>query len=188
MTPHELLDAAKDLMQPPGASLDGIWPRAAALLVRQALEAAMAKLWAANCQAGGLSAATMRSQELCLTAYLDPGPARRAAYLFAALSRAAFVGEDYELSPVPMRHNESDRREVRMAKHPLIGYLIWLVLFGAVFAWEGLALARVTGVPSLSDVFRVIMRYPVGRWALFAFWLWAGWHFFIRGWHFLLRA
>jgi hypothetical protein len=57
-----------------------------------------------------------------------------------------------------------------------------------VFAWEGLALARVTGVPSLSDVFRVIMRYPVGRWALFAFWLWAGWHFFIRGWHFLLRA
>ena len=62
------------------------------------------------------------------------------------------------------------------------------VLFGAIFAWEGLALARVTGVPTLSDVFRVIMRYPVGRWALFALWLWAGWHFFIRGWHFLLRA
>ncbi len=61
-----------------------------------------------------------------------------------------------------------------MARHPLIGYLVWLVLFGAVFAWEGLALARVTGVPSLSDVFRVIMRYPVGRWVLFAFWLVAG--------------
>ena len=61
-----------------------------------------------------------------------------------------------------------------MARHPLIGYLVWLGLFGAVFAWEGLALARVTGVPSLSDVFRVIMRYPVGRWVLFAFWLWAG--------------
>jgi len=28
----------------------------------------------------------------------------------------------------------------------------------------------------------------VGRWALFALWLWAGWHFFVRGWHFLLRA
>jgi uncharacterized protein DUF6186 len=75
-----------------------------------------------------------------------------------------------------------------MARHPLLGYLVWVVLFGAVFAWEGLALARVTGVPTLSDVFRVIMRYPVGRWALFALWLWAGWHFFIRGWHFLLRA
>ena len=75
-----------------------------------------------------------------------------------------------------------------MARHPLIGYLVWLVLFGALFAWEGLALARVTGVPTLSDVFRVIMRYPFGRWALFAFWLWIGWHFFIRGYHFLLRA
>lgn len=62
------------------------------------------------------------------------------------------------------------------------------VLFGALFAWEGLALAGVTSVPSLSDVFRVIMRYPVGRWALFALWLWAGWHFFVRRWLFLLRA
>jgi len=49
-----------------------------------------------------------------------------------------------------------------MARHPLLGYLVWVVLFGAIFAWEGLALARMTGVPTLSDVFRVIMRYPVG--------------------------
>jgi hypothetical protein len=34
-----------------------------------------------------------------------------------------------------MRHNESHRREVGMAKHPLIGYLIWLVLFGAALSW-----------------------------------------------------
>ena len=98
MTPDELLDAAKDLMQRPGASLDGIWPRAAALLARQALEAAMAELWAANPQAAGLSASTMRPQGLCLTAYLDPGPARRAAYLFAALSRACHY-HPYELAP-----------------------------------------------------------------------------------------
>jgi hypothetical protein len=26
-----------------------------------------------------------------------------------------------------------------MARHPLIGYLVWPVLFGALFAWEGLA-------------------------------------------------
>src|SRR5260370_40358297 len=75
-----------------------------------------------------------------------------------------------------------------MARQPLIGYLVWLVLFGALFAWEGLALARVTGVPSLSDVFRVTMRYPFGRWALFALWLWVGWHFFRPGLHFLPRA
>jgi hypothetical protein len=79
-------------------------------------------------------------------------------------------------------------REASMARYPLIGYLAWAVLFGALFAWEGLARVRVTGVPSLGDVFRVITRNPVGRWALFALWLWAGWHFFIRGWHFLLRA
>jgi hypothetical protein len=79
-------------------------------------------------------------------------------------------------------------REVSTARHPLIGYLAWAVLFGALFAWEGLALAGVTGVPSLSDVVRVIMRYPVGRWALFALWLWAGWQFFIRSWLLLLRA
>ena len=78
--------------------------------------------------------------------------------------------------------------EVTMARHPLVGYLVWALLFGALFAWEGLSLARVGSLPALSDVFRVIMRYPVGRWALFALWLWAGWHFFVRGWHFLLRA
>ena len=98
MTPHELLDAARDLMQRPDAPFDGIWPRAAALLARQALEAAMAELWAANRQTVGLSASTLRSQELCLTAYLDPGTASRAAYLFAALSRACHY-HSYELAP-----------------------------------------------------------------------------------------
>ena len=75
-----------------------------------------------------------------------------------------------------------------MARHPLIGYLAWAVLFGALLAWEGLALAGVSGVPTLRGVFGVITRSPAGRWALFALWLWAGWHFFVRGWHFLLRA
>jgi hypothetical protein len=98
MTPNELLDAAKDLMQRPGASLDGIWPRAAALLARQALEAAMAELWTVNRQAAGLSASTMRSQELCLTAYLDTGTASRTVYLLAALSRACHY-HPYELAP-----------------------------------------------------------------------------------------
>ena len=54
--------------------------------------------------------------------------------------------------------------------------------------YAGFALAGVGSLPTLSDVFRVIMRYPVGRWALFALWLRTGWHFFVRGWHFLLRA
>ena len=40
----------------------------------------------------------MRSQLLCLTAYLDPSTASRAAYLFAALSRACHY-HPYELAP-----------------------------------------------------------------------------------------
>jgi Family of unknown function (DUF6186) len=75
-----------------------------------------------------------------------------------------------------------------MPRYPLIGYLAWAVLFGAVFAWEGLALAGVTGVPTFSHVVGLIMRYPAGRWALFALWLWIGWRAFIRSWRFLLRA
>ncbi len=73
-----------------------------------------------------------------------------------------------------------------MARHPLIGYLVWLGLFGAVFAWEGLALARVTGVPASASVFRVIMRYPVGGCCSRSGC--GGWHLFVRGWHFLLRS
>jgi hypothetical protein len=84
--------------------------------------------------------------------------------------------------------SQPSAEEVDVAQHPVIGYLVWLVLFGALFAWEGLALSHISGVPALSDAFRVIMRYPFGRWALFALWLWFGWHLFIRGWHFLLRA
>ncbi len=82
----------------------------------------------------------------------------------------------------PPAHQEAGR-----AAHPLIGYLAWAVLFGAVFAWEGLALAGVTGVPTFSDLVGLIMRYPAGRWALFALWLWIGWRSFVQSWRFLLR-
>jgi hypothetical protein len=42
--------------------------------------------------------------------------------------------------------------------------------------------------PTLSDIFRVAMRPEWSRWLLFALWLWAGWHFFVRGWTFFLRG
>jgi hypothetical protein len=98
MTPDDLLAAAQGLMQRPDTLITGIWPRAAALLARQALEAAMADLWASQRQTADMSSCTMRSQLLCLTAYLDPGSARRAAYLFAALSHACHY-HPYELAP-----------------------------------------------------------------------------------------
>jgi hypothetical protein len=98
MTPEELLAAARRLVERPDAVTAGVWPRAAALLARQALEAAMAALWAARPRAAGLSECSMRSQLLCLTVYLDQDTATRAAYLFAALSRACHY-HSYELAP-----------------------------------------------------------------------------------------
>jgi hypothetical protein len=98
MTPEELLAAARRLVERPDAVTAGVWPRAAALLARQALEAAMATLWAARPQATELSECSMRSQLLCLTAYLDQDTATRAAYLSAALSRACHY-HSYELAP-----------------------------------------------------------------------------------------
>jgi hypothetical protein len=98
MTPEELLTAARQIIQRPDAATAGVWPRAAALLGRQALELAIAGLWEVNPEAFGLSDGNMRSQMLCLTAYLDPGTATRAAYLSAALSRACHY-HPYELAP-----------------------------------------------------------------------------------------
>jgi hypothetical protein len=98
MTPDELLAAAAHLIQRPDAATAGIWPRAAALLARQAIELAMAAIWAANPQTADLTTAPMRSQILCLTAYLGPDTAARVAYLIAALSHACHY-HPYELAP-----------------------------------------------------------------------------------------
>ena len=98
MTPEELLAAARRLIRRPDAATAGVWPRAAALLARQALELAIAALWAVRPEAAGLSTCSMRSQLLCLTAYLGQDVATRAGYLSAALSRACHY-PSYELAP-----------------------------------------------------------------------------------------
>jgi len=98
MTPDELLAAAQRLVERPDAATAGLWPRAAAFLARQALETALALLWTAQPSAGALSKSAMRSQLLCLAAYLDTDTATRAAYLSAALSRACHY-HPYELAP-----------------------------------------------------------------------------------------
>jgi len=75
----------------------GVWPRAAALLVRQALEVALKTYWSAR--ARGLEEAPMRAQLLCLEGTLnDAGVARRAHAAWGALSRASHY-HAYELAP-----------------------------------------------------------------------------------------
>jgi hypothetical protein len=70
-----------------------------------------------------------------------------------------------------------------------MGFVAWAVLIAAIMVVEALGLTlRGHAWPTLSDIFRVALRPEWSRWLLFAIWLWAGWHFFIRGWTFFLRG
>ncbi|MBI4259702.1 MAG: hypothetical protein HY658_03955 [Actinobacteria bacterium] len=71
----------------------------------------------------------------------------------------------------------------------MIGLVVWGVLFGALLAYQGFCLLS-TGDrwPAMTDLLRVALRSPVGRWVLFGTWLWIGWHLFVRTYRFLPRA
>ncbi|MEV7803277.1 hypothetical protein AB0O28_10065 [Microbispora sp. NPDC088329] len=87
------LDDADALLSGRG---DKTWPRAAAFLIRLALEACLADYWSRT--APGLERCDTHAQIVCLKGYRDPGTARLAARCWAALSRACHY-HGYELSP-----------------------------------------------------------------------------------------
>jgi len=96
-TPEDLLDTANELLTRPDAKAKGIWPRAAAHLCRQALEASLDELWRARLPE--MSDSSMRAQLICLPTYLsDDDFAGRVAYTWSALSDACHH-QTYELSP-----------------------------------------------------------------------------------------
>jgi hypothetical protein len=64
----KLIRAARDLLERPDPMTAGIWPRASALLARQALESALDELWLRR--AKGLELCSAKAQLLCLPAYL----------------------------------------------------------------------------------------------------------------------
>jgi len=100
MTPTELLAAAQRLLDRPDAKTAGIWPRAAALLARQALDA----YWRSK----GLKLATLgtKPQLICLQAYFaDRSLAGRASHAWSALTQACHH-HPYELPP---SHGELSR-------------------------------------------------------------------------------
>jgi uncharacterized protein DUF6256/uncharacterized protein DUF6186 len=71
----------------------------------------------------------------------------------------------------------------------MIGYVLWALLLAGIAVLEGLSVTlRSHQWPSLSDMFRAATRPELGRWLVFALWLWLGWHLFIRGWSFFLRG
>ena len=76
----------------------GIWPRATALLARQALETALDDLW--KLRAPGLEQCSCRAQLLCLPYYLggDDKLAERVSSTWGGLSHAIHH-HPYELPP-----------------------------------------------------------------------------------------
>lgn len=98
MEAPDLLSAARDLIRRPDSATAGIWPRATALLTRQALELSLRTLWARR--APGLEVCSSRAQLICLRSYLhgDEQLAERVAYAWSGLSRACHQ-HPYELLP-----------------------------------------------------------------------------------------
>lgn len=96
-SPSALVDAARDLVRRPTAGTVGLWPRAAALLGRRALEEALDELWSKR--APGMERATARAQLSCLPDYLgDPGLASEIVFTWSVLSSACHH-HAYELAP-----------------------------------------------------------------------------------------
>lgn len=94
---REILASAKQLIDRSSSDTRGLWPRAAVLLQRQALEVALKTYWSAK--ARGVEECSTRAQFLCLGPYLRNEPvARRAHLAWTALSRAAHF-HPYELPP-----------------------------------------------------------------------------------------
>jgi hypothetical protein len=96
-SPASLLDAARQLLEHPDVATAGLWPRAAAILARQALEATVARYW----QDRGLptvASASTRSQLICLAELAGPEVAGPASFIWATLSGACHA-RAYELAP-----------------------------------------------------------------------------------------
>jgi hypothetical protein len=96
-TPAEVLAMARDLLSRPDSRTAGVWPRASALLARQALEAALDRYWAARGLA--LAGCSTHAQLVCLARYLDETElAGRVRVTWHALSDACHH-RAYELAP-----------------------------------------------------------------------------------------
>jgi hypothetical protein len=94
---HSLVSAARDLIHVDDPQTAGLWPRAAALLGRQAIEAAMADLW--QLSAPGLEDTSAKCQLLCLSHFLgDPDLAGRVHAAWHGLTQACHI-QIYELAP-----------------------------------------------------------------------------------------
>jgi len=93
----DLLNDARIVLDNQGAIPSGSWPRAVALLCRQAIEKGLADLWAAVDPAMA-NVRQKRAQFICLRSYLDPDVARTTHQTWAMLSDACHH-HVYDLPP-----------------------------------------------------------------------------------------
>jgi hypothetical protein len=92
-----LLDEARRLIDDTSTATVSVWPRAAALLARQALEETLTRFWLGA--APGVERLPMRAQLSCLRAYhVPPQLAADVTFTWHALSRATHH-HPYELDP-----------------------------------------------------------------------------------------
>jgi hypothetical protein len=97
LSPTELLDAAQAMIRQPRPETVGLWPRAAALLGRQALEEALDDLW--RREAPELQGTSTTCQLVCLPVFVpDRQLAGQAAHVWGVLTHACHH-HPYELSP-----------------------------------------------------------------------------------------
>ena len=95
--PSELLALARGLLSRTDPETAGLWPRASALLARQALEAALDRYWISRGVA--LDSCSTLPQLICLARYLDDADlAGRVRHAWNALSDACHH-HAYELAP-----------------------------------------------------------------------------------------
>jgi hypothetical protein len=87
MTPADTLAIAKRLLERRNARTTGVWPRAVALLARQALEQSLDDFWRER----GIAIARLgtRPQLICLSAYVaDAALAASVSHAWSSLTRA----------------------------------------------------------------------------------------------------
>jgi hypothetical protein len=95
--PADLLVSARSLCHKTGTTMIGLWPRAVALLAREAIESAASSYWSSSAYPA-VAGCPMRSQLICLAEVVGRSLAGSAAATWSSLSAACHV-HPYELAP-----------------------------------------------------------------------------------------
>ena len=122
--PIHLLNLARSIMRVQRADLVGTWPRASAILGRQALEITLGQLWTRA--APGVENASARAQLTCLPEYVDAELASRIRYSWHVLSAACHYprlrtpAHRFRTQRLARRRRGTDRRSEERARTGMI--------------------------------------------------------------------